>query len=184
MRSAGAAVSLADLTEPTGGVPRMAADTGPSGNGVAEEFFDLEHVEENFRPLVVRYGAASFRVAYRPLIAGKRQFQREMNMLGEGYLPDELAEQERHDGEADATLADRLFMEGICKVLASWTIRHGGEVVPIRVETFREKWFVDDVLAVIWLEIINDLEPGKAARRRARSLRTEVGLGAGSPLTG
>lgn len=159
-------------------------EASSNGNGVGEDFFDLEHVEENFRPLTVRYGAANFGVAYRPLVAGKREFQREMNMCGEGYVPDHLAETQRGDGEDDAQLADRLFFEGVIKVLASWTIRHGGKIVPITLDTFRAKWFPNDVLAVIWLEIINDLEPGKAARRRARSLRTEVGLGANSPLTG
>jgi hypothetical protein len=155
-----------------------------SDNGVTDDVLDFDHIEENLRKLTIAYGSAKFTVQYKPVVAGKRKFQRTMNATGEGFVPDDLRETAREEGEDDGQLADRLFFEGMVKVLSSWSLVRQGEPVAIRVETFRESWFVDDILAVIWLEILNDLEPGKAARRRAASLRREVGLGAGFPGSG
>jgi hypothetical protein len=154
-----------------------------SDGSVTDDVFDVEHVEENYRELPVRYGASTLKISYRPLVAGKRKFQREMNQVSEGFVPDELRER-RKDDESEGDFTDRLFFEGIRKVLVRWTIQRGGSVVPIDEETFKADWFPDDILAVIWLAILSDLEPGKAARRQAASLRREVGSGAGFPGIG
>lgn len=156
---------------------------GSVNGSVADDVFDVEHVEENHRELPVRYGSTSFKVAYRPLIAGKRRFQREMNQVSEGFVPDELQDR-RRDGESDGAFTDRMFFDGICKVLVRWTVQRAGKPAPISEETFKAEWFPDDILAVIWLAILSDLEPGKAARRQAATLRREVGSGAGFPGIG